>query len=83
MWFLKLKTDTNSIYNWGAYIAPQLYISSCSTQNFEGEKDLNNRSKNDGLLKMQGITKNFPGVTALDNVDIELKKGEILGLVGA
>ncbi|MCL5103292.1 MAG: sugar ABC transporter ATP-binding protein [Armatimonadetes bacterium] len=31
---------------------------------------------------MQGISKQFPGVLALDNVDIELMPGEILGLIG-
>ena len=34
------------------------------------------------ILKMQGITKSFPGVLALDNVDLELEKGEVLALVG-
>lgn len=36
----------------------------------------------DMLLQMQGITKNFPGVLALDNVDFDLKKGEVHCLVG-
>lgn len=31
---------------------------------------------------MQGIVKNFPGVRALDNVDFDLRKGEIHVLVG-
>ena len=34
------------------------------------------------LLVMKNISKRFPGVIALDNVDIELFKGEVLGLVG-
>jgi len=34
------------------------------------------------LLRMEKITKNFPGVKALDNVDLEVFKGEILALVG-
>jgi len=33
-------------------------------------------------LVMNDITKDFPGVRALDNVTIELERGEILGLVG-
>ncbi len=33
-------------------------------------------------LKMSGITKQFPGVKALDGVDFDLKKGEIHALVG-
>jgi ribose transport system ATP-binding protein len=31
---------------------------------------------------MQGISKRFPGVVALDNVSIEVGKGEVVGLVG-
>lgn len=34
------------------------------------------------ILSMKGITKIFPGVTALDKVDFNLKKGEVHGLVG-
>ncbi|GAK59204.1 D-ribose ABC transporter, ATP-binding protein [Candidatus Vecturithrix granuli] len=34
------------------------------------------------LLEMRGITKYFPGVKALDNVDIELDRGEILAVIG-
>ncbi len=34
------------------------------------------------LLNMEGITKVFPGVKANDNINIELKEGEILALVG-
>ena len=33
-------------------------------------------------LKMTGIGKSFPGVTALDGVDIEVGRGEILALLG-
>ncbi len=38
--------------------------------------------ENNVALEMNKITKNFPGVKALDDVSIELKKGEILGLLG-
>jgi len=31
---------------------------------------------------MKGIVKRFPGTLALDNVDMSLKKGEVLGLIG-
>ncbi|HHT79157.1 MAG TPA: sugar ABC transporter ATP-binding protein [Actinobacteria bacterium] len=31
---------------------------------------------------MEKITKQFPGVLALDNVSIDLKKGEVLGILG-
>src|SRR5512147_2766853 len=34
------------------------------------------------ILSMEGISKAFPGVQALDNVSLTLRKGEILCLVG-
>lgn len=34
------------------------------------------------LLEMEGISKEFSGVKALKNVDLNVKKGEILALVG-
>ena len=34
------------------------------------------------ILDIKGLTKDFPGVRALDNVDFKLKRGEIHGLVG-
>ena len=34
------------------------------------------------LLSMQGISKTFPGVQALDNVDFSLQRGEIHALLG-
>ncbi len=39
-------------------------------------------SNNDIVLKMENITKTFPGVRALEDVSIELKKGEVLGILG-
>ena len=38
--------------------------------------------KNRNILEMQGITKVFPGVKALDNVTFSVKEGEIHCLVG-
>ncbi len=37
---------------------------------------------NDLLLSMNGISKTFPGVIALENVDFSLKRGEIHALIG-
>ena len=37
---------------------------------------------NDVLLEMRHVTKKFPGVIALNDVSIDLRKGEILGIVG-
>lgn len=34
------------------------------------------------ILSMKGISKNFPGVKALSNVDFYLRKGEIHALMG-
>src|SRR6266571_2613428 len=34
------------------------------------------------ILQMKGISKSFPGVVALDGVDLEVYSGEIVGLAG-
>ena len=39
-------------------------------------------SKNEIILEMRNITKTFPGVKALDNVNLKVKKGEIHSLCG-
>ena len=36
----------------------------------------------DVILTMKGIDKKFPGVQALDHVDLELREGEVLALMG-
>ena len=38
--------------------------------------------KDEYILNIKGITKEFPGVKALDNVSIQVKRGTIHGLVG-
>ena len=37
---------------------------------------------NEVILEMKHVTKKFPGVIALNDVSIDLRKGEILGIVG-
>ena len=33
-------------------------------------------------LELRSITKTYPGVTALDNVSLTVRRGEVLGLIG-
>ena len=33
-------------------------------------------------VRMQGMSKSFPGVVALDGVDLEVRRGEVMALVG-
>ena len=35
------------------------------------------------ILQVQNVTKQFGGLTAVDNVSLEVKKGEVIGLIGA
>ena len=37
---------------------------------------------NDYIIEMLGITKEFPGIIANDNITLQLKKGEIHALLG-
>ena len=39
-------------------------------------------AENQTLLSMKGITKSFPGVIALEDVDFSLRKGEVHALIG-
>ncbi len=39
-------------------------------------------AQTDTLLQMRSISKRFPGVQALDRVSVEVKRGEVHGLVG-
>lgn len=36
----------------------------------------------DTLMKLEGVSKHFGGLVAVDNVSLEINKGEILGLIG-
>lgn len=36
----------------------------------------------DYMLEMKGISKYFPGIKALSNVDFDLRRGEVMGLLG-
>lgn len=40
------------------------------------------RPSDETILDLKGISKDFPGVRALDRVDSDLKKGEVDALVG-
>lgn len=40
------------------------------------------RGLSETIVKMEQITKRFPGVLALDHCHLEVRKGEVLGLVG-
>ncbi len=46
------------------------------------EKGLVDMGKNDYIIEMLNITKEFPGIKANDNVTLQLKKGEIHALLG-
>ena len=35
----------------------------------------------DFILEMRSITKTFPGVKALENVNLDVRRGEILSLI--
>lgn len=37
---------------------------------------------NEPVVRVEGATKRFPGVTALDDVSVELRSGEVVGLIG-
>jgi len=47
-----------------------------------GCKDSRGNMGDEYILQMKNIVKRFPGVLALDQVDLEVKKGEVLGLIG-
>ncbi|MDD6311079.1 MAG: ATP-binding cassette domain-containing protein, partial [Firmicutes bacterium] len=34
------------------------------------------------LVRCQGLTKNYSGVKALDNIDLTIGRGKVIGLLG-
>ncbi|MGI6433689.1 MAG: ATP-binding cassette domain-containing protein [Sphaerochaetaceae bacterium] len=43
---------------------------------------MNTEMGNESLLRVEGVSKAFPGVQALDKVDFEIKRGEVHFLIG-
>lgn len=41
-----------------------------------------NTNQHQEILRTEGLSKFFPGVKALDNVDFSLRRGEIMALLG-
>ena len=38
--------------------------------------------QNDDVIEMKNITKRYPGVAALDNIQLQVKRGEVHALLG-
>src|SRR5512139_3885725 len=45
-------------------------------------KDVFMVQDNEDAMRMEGITKRFPGVLANDRISLDCRKGEVLGLLG-
>ncbi|WP_205654335.1 sugar ABC transporter ATP-binding protein [Agrobacterium cavarae] len=45
-------------------------------------KDVLDKTETDGLLALEGIRKEFPGVLALDNVQLRIRQGSVHALMG-
>ena len=58
-----------------------LYRTECEKSNF-AIQIVGDWSMNKYVLEMKDITKEFPGVKALNHVNIQVKEGEIHALVG-
>lgn len=59
-----------------------LYRASDFLLNYKTRKGIYMRKENKIVLQMTSISKNFPGVVALDQVDFTLRSGEIHALMG-
>src|SRR5256886_3934803 len=46
------------------------------------ENDLSSQTMSNPLLKMSGISKRFPGVIALEQVNLEIYQSEVVALIG-
>ena len=73
------KTDTVKQNDTGGHVAPLLYMWGATCLFYLG---LEGAILAKILLEMKNITKTFPGVKALDNVNLKVEEGEIHALVG-
>ncbi len=73
------KTDTVKQNDTGGHVARLLYMWSATCLFYIG---LEGAILAKILLEMKNITKTFPGVKALDNVNLKVEEGEIHALVG-
>ena len=48
----------------------------------QGEGEIMTTEQHQEILRTEGLSKFFPGVKALDNVDFSLRRGEIMALLG-
>lgn len=63
-------------------IVPEMYLLNRRVQIARLSLGLGGNQVNRILLEMKNITKTFPGVKALDNVNLKVEEGEIHALVG-
>src|SRR5437016_13156801 len=54
----------------------------CRRSNLQMENDLSSQRMSNPLLKMSGISKRFPGVVALEQVNLEIYHSEVVALIG-
>jgi ABC-type branched-subunit amino acid transport system ATPase component len=47
-----------------------------------GENGLNGKKRNEVLLALRGITVEYGSVRALDDIDLEVRRGQIVGVIG-
>ena len=57
-------------------------MSSGAEQTKEAATDTSTGARGDPVLRAEGVTKRFGGLTAVDRVDAEIFEGEIVGLIG-